>query len=375
MHTRFRSVATLPSEAAFLALHRHYDNTVLNMWRDTGFNTALALAYEALASNEGALAPCAPKRFRAMACARQLYVFAKAGDQLHAARLFDSLRRFFPDLTHGGFYYSVGPDGQPLETSKDLYTHAFVLFALSAYFGYCGNSEARVLMHEVADVIATRFKPDPVHGLPHAAFDVTFTTPHSGPLQNPLMHLTEAYLMAADATGDTRFDTALDALLPRIAVAFVDPASQCVMELSHDETASWIEPGHQFEWFYLSVESRHRAFSASGLDTSLLAAFDFGQTHGVDPVSHAVAASIDRQGKVIDRTQRIWAQTEYLRALAVHPDSAIRAMAPEQARAFAERFLLPVGWREAINEHGDIVRADMPSTTPYHLATAYDALR
>jgi mannose-6-phosphate isomerase len=375
MHMRFRSVAPLPSEPAFLTLHRHFDDTVLDMWRGPGFNATLALAHEALSTSDGVLLPCSPKRFRAMACARQLYVFAKTGDMAHARRLFDSLRTVFRDPEHGGFYYSVAPDGSPLETDKDLYTHAFVLFAVSAYFGYTGDTDARALLHDVADVIETRFPLDAVHALPHAALDASFTTPRAGPLQNPLMHLTEAYLMALDATDDTRFDTALDRLLPRIAACFVDPISQCVMELPHIEAASWIEPGHQFEWFYLAVDSRHRAFAASGLAGTLVQAFTFAHAHGVDAVTHAVAASVDRQGKLIDGTQRIWAQTEYLRALAVHPDGAIRATAPEQAVYFAQRFLLPLGWHEALDVHGNVVRGDMPSTTPYHLATAYDALR
>ncbi|MGE8329633.1 MAG: N-acylglucosamine 2-epimerase, partial [Paraburkholderia nemoris] len=41
---------------------------------------------------------------------------------------------------------------------------------------------------------------------------------------------------------------------------------------------------------------------------------------------------------------------------------------------FRQRFLRPQGWFECKTAAGDVVRADMPSTTPYHLATAYDAL-
>jgi mannose-6-phosphate isomerase len=37
-------------------------------------------------------------------------------------------------------------------------------------------------------------------------------------------------------------------------------------------------------------------------------------------------------------------------------------------------FLHPRGWFECKTADGQVSRADMPSTTPYHLATAYAAL-
>jgi mannose-6-phosphate isomerase len=94
----------------------------------------------------------------------------------------------------------------------------------------------------------------------------------------------------------------------------------------------------------------------------------------VDPETGAVAAALDEQGRVIDATQRIWAQTEYLRALATHGDAAVRAALAPQIGRFAPRFLTPQGWVECRSANGDVARADMPSTTPYHLLTAYQGM-
>jgi mannose-6-phosphate isomerase len=52
----------------------------------------------------------------------------------------------------------------------------------------------------------------------------------------------------------------------------------------------------------------------------------------------------------------------------------VRAQLPAQIERFAGRFLRPRGWIESQAADGAIVRAELPSTTPYHLATAYDAL-
>ena len=95
---------------------------------------------------------------------------------------------------------------------------------------------------------------------------------------------------------------------------------------------------------------------------------------GVDPLTGGVAAALDENGRIVDSGQRIWAQTEYLRALATHGDEAARERLPRQIELFAARFLTPRGWIECRSAEGAITRAEMPSTTPYHLATAYAGL-
>jgi mannose-6-phosphate isomerase len=75
------------------------------------------------------------------------------------------------------------------------------------------------------------------------------------------------------------------------------------------------------------------------------------------------------EGDVLDPTQRIWAQAEYLRALTLRQDSAERLQ--HQLLALQQHFLHAKGWNECLDAHGVLSRRDMPSTTPYHLATCY----
>jgi mannose-6-phosphate isomerase len=77
-------------------------------------------------------------------------------------------------------------------------------------------------------------------------------------------------------------------------------------------------------------------------------------------------------GPTKDATQRIWAQAEYLRALTLRPDSEDAVL--RQLRALQQRFLHSGGWYECRDQNGDVSRQDMPSTTPYHLATCYRSL-
>ncbi|RMN95766.1 N-acylglucosamine 2-epimerase [Pseudomonas coronafaciens pv. coronafaciens] len=77
-------------------------------------------------------------------------------------------------------------------------------------------------------------------------------------------------------------------------------------------------------------------------------------------------------GTVRDATQRIWAQAEYLRAMALTPEC--EAGLADQLLAFEQRFLHARGWNECVEPDGRVSRSDMPSTTPYHLATCYIGL-
>jgi len=135
---------------------------------------------------------------------------------------------------------------------------------------------------------------------------------------------------------------------------------------------NWFEPGHQFEWYFLLESSS--LLRGSTLHASLDRAFAFTEQLGVDQQTGAVRAMLDLKpnGLPRDATQRIWAQAEYLRALTLRPDSEAAVL--RQLQALQQRFLHAGGWYECRDENGEVTRRDMPSTTPYHLATCYRGL-
>lgn len=359
--------ASTPKLAA--ALRDHFARVILPIWRGPGFNAALGLPYEAVAAD--GRTPLPAVRYRAMACARQMFVFALAGEMEHAHRLFESLTDIFQDSRHGGWFYSVDAQGAPLDTNKDLYTHAFVVFACAEYGARSGNRDALDVVHRASSLIEDRFAAD--DGLLHAALATDFSTTGGMPLQNPLMHLTEAWLAARAATRDAAYDTALAKLGDAIARTFVHQPTGCIAELPIGSADNRLEPGHQFEWFWL-VQQAGDVLTSSGLRDALERAFLFAHKRGVDADTGGVHAALDEAGEIKDSTQRIWAQTEYLRAMAVHDDASVRAVLPQQIERFRPRFLHAAGWIECKTLTGEVSREDMPSTTPYHLATAYAAL-
>lgn len=362
------------ANALFQSVQQHFQQVIVPLWQGPGWNPQLALPFEALDAEHR---PLPPQRYRAMACARQLYVFSQLiGDaaapfaQERAAALFRSLQRHFHDAEHGGWFYSIDPQGAPLDRRKDLYTHAFIVFACAHYWAKVREPLVESALDAALAVVARRFARD--DGLYEASLDEDWSSLGSGPLQNPLMHLAEAFLATLAARDDLAVQEALLELCQGMQRCFIDPQHGVMMEKPLGTVDNWFEPGHQFEWYFLLASSP--LLRETALQTSLERAFAFTEQMGVDPQSGAVCAMLELppQAAPKDATQRIWAQAEYLRALTLRPDG--QAALERQLQALQGKFLHAGGWHECLDAGGAVSRRDMPSTTPYHLATCYQGL-
>ncbi|WP_449437926.1 AGE family epimerase/isomerase [Pseudomonas migulae] len=356
--------------ALFASVHQHFQDVIVPLWQGPGWNAELALPYEAL--DAGHL-PLPPQRYRAMACARQLYLFSSLigqvpGAEERAAALFRSLQQHFHDAEHGGWFYSIDPQGAPLDQRKDLYTHAFILFACAHYWDKVREPLVESVLNAVLKVVEQRFATG--DGLYEACLERDWSSLNTGPLQNPLMHLAEAFLATLSVREDLAVQRALVELCTAMQKRFIDSQHGVLMEKPLGAVDNWFEPGHQFEWYFLLESSP--LLRGSKLHASLERAFAYTEQLGVDQSSGAVQAMLTLDGQSKDGTQRIWAQAEYLRALTLRPHS--KASILRQLQALQQRSLHAGGWYECRNENGEVSRQDMPSTTPYHLATCYRGL-
>ncbi|MBU0523927.1 MAG: AGE family epimerase/isomerase [Gammaproteobacteria bacterium] len=365
-----RSASQPELTALFASVQQHFQDVIVPLWQGPGWNADMALPYEALDAGHQ---PLPPQRYRAMACARQLYLFSSLIGQVpaaeeRAAALFRSLQQHFHDAEHGGWFYSIDPQGAPLDQRKDLYTHAFILFACAHYWGKVREPLVESVLNATLEVLAQRFATG--DGLYEASLDRDWSSLDSGPLQNPLMHLAEAFLATLSVREDIAVQRALVELCTAMQKRFIDPHHSVLMEKPLGAVDNWFEPGHQFEWYFLLESSP--LLHGSKLHASLERAFVLTEQLGVDPQTGAVTAMLDLNGSAKDATQRIWAQAEYLRALTLRPNS--EGLVQRQLQALQQRFLHARGWYECRDEQGEVSRKDMPSTTPYHLATCYRGL-
>ena len=358
--------------ATFNRVQQHFLQTIIPVWLGPGWNAHLSLPYEAVDASH---TPLPPQRYRAMACARQLFVFSSlighpsvTDAAPRAAALFRSLQRHFHDAEHGGWFYSIDPQGTPLDRRKDLYTHAFIIFACAHYWAKVREPLVESVLNAALNVVAERFADH--DGLYEAVLEEDWTSLASGPLQNPLMHLAEAFLATVEVREDSATLDALHRLADAMQRRFVDVEHGVMLEKPLDAVDNWYEPGHQFEWFFLLDSSPH--LRGSPLHHSLTTAFGHSERQGVETRNSAVVAMLHADGRIKDATQRIWAQAEYLRALTLRPGS--EASLRRQLLALQANFLHDTGWHECLDSEGAVSRSDMPSTTPYHLATCYISL-
>ncbi len=114
----------------------------------------------------------------------------------------DGLHRVFHDARHGGWFWTTA------DFRKQTYGHAFVLLAA------CSAAQAGFdtvgLIAEVTGLLGTRFF-EPQQHLYIEGRDREFTSSEDYRGQSPNMHLVEAFMAAAEATGDQGY---LDRALP-----------------------------------------------------------------------------------------------------------------------------------------------------------------
>jgi mannose/cellobiose epimerase-like protein (N-acyl-D-glucosamine 2-epimerase family) len=167
--------------------------------------------------------------------ARMVYVYALAHitGRPGAAGMVDHGLAFLSgagrDREFGGWYSALGAAGEPVDDDKLCYGHAFVLLAASTA-SLAGWEPARELLDEASRLIDERFWDD-AQGLCADTYDLRWQRVEDYRGQNPNMHMTEAYLAAADATGD---------------MAYLARAARIARRLINEQAAShdWRLPEH-----------------------------------------------------------------------------------------------------------------------------------
>ena len=103
------------------------------------------------------------------------------------------------DDEHGGWFAGTGADQQ----DKQAYGHAFVVLAASSATA-AGRPGAAELLAEALEVMDTRFWRES-ESMVADVWDRTWSELEDYRGVNANMHTVEAYLAAADVTGDTRW--------------------------------------------------------------------------------------------------------------------------------------------------------------------------
>ncbi|QOR71210.1 AGE family epimerase/isomerase [Ruania alkalisoli] len=246
-----------------------------------------------------------------------------------------ALSGHFRDDVNGGWYAQVGPDG-PMDDTKAAYAHAFVILA-GASAASAGRPGGKELLEEALTVSLQRFWRED-EGMVVESYDRTFTDLEDYRGVNANMHTVEAYLAAADVTGDDTWLERATRISRRVVDDFArnqswripehfDANWQPLLDYNMDSPSDPFRPagatiGHWFEWSRLVLHVR-AAWAARGVSAEdwmlegAQALFDLGVTEGWDvDGADGFVYTVDWDGKPLVRERMHWVVTEALAAAA-----------------------------------------------------------
>ena len=306
--------------------------------------------------------------------ARQTYVFSEAhraglqgaDEAVRVGLAFLDRHAVHPE---GGYAWRFDLDHTPIDHTRDLYDHAFVLLALSSATAVVPadllRPKALALLHWIE------------HFLPHPQGGYLESLPPALPRrQNPHMHLLEALLAAHEAFGDSIFLSCAKDLVDVFSDRLFDKMSGSLPEffddglVPHREGGVFvIEPGHHCEWVWLL----HRFQALTAADRHLkdisAALMRFVDGHGIDALHHDLIDSVGSDGAPMQASARLWPQTERLKAEFLRPDKS-RARQHAAIGALAA-YLRPDGlWHERRSAEGVYGAQAAPASSLYHLTSA-----
>lgn len=352
----------------------------LPLWAGAGTDDAGGFVEQL--SLDGTADPAARRRIRVQA--RQIYVFSHA-DVLGLGNWRDTANRGFEWMTRhgwdadaGGFHHGLDEQGTPVDTKRDTYDHAFILFSMAWLYRATGDRDVLGWIEKTFDYLDSKLKapsgPGYLEGDP----------PAQPRRQNPHMHLLEAFLALHTATKDTVFLDRVRSITDMFEAHFFDAETGTLTEFFDDtwtpavgDAGRLVEPGHHFEWVYLLSEVQ----KATGRDLSAAgrALFDTATERGLDDASGLAVDEIWRESGIKKATKRCWPQTEALRAHVVMGRTSERAKAliePWQNRIFAH-YLEPApsgAWIDVVDETNKGCAKTIPASTFYHLMSAFTAV-
>lgn len=323
-----------------------------------------------------------PSYFRVFVQARHMFAFATIGRigwdgpwrELIAETITVLVERA---RRHDGlFVHRLDAGANPLDPRVDLYDQAFVLFALAN----AGEALSEPHWFDVAEDLLDTIERNWTH--PAGGYTEGEIVDPRVRRQNPHMHLLEATMALAEASGRARFAVVADQIADLAERRFIDPATGALLEYFTDKLepapgieGRIVEPGHCFEWAWL-----FERLGAAGRADRLAVAdrlTGFARAHGICARRGACINEVLTDGIVHDATARLWPQTERIKAAAIrHRRTKAVAEATELAaaiRGLAQYYAVPTPglWRDKLKPDGSWLEELAPGSSLYHIACAY----
>ncbi|AZS23576.1 MULTISPECIES: AGE family epimerase/isomerase [unclassified Caulobacter] len=322
-----------------------------------------------------------PRRGRVLP--RQIYAYAIAGELgwrgpwraavQHGLDFFLSAYR----RADGQFRTLVGPSGEALDDTADLYDQAFAIFALAAVAKALPERAEDV--RSLALVVRERLIAERKH--PVAGFHQA--NPPTAPLQsNPHMHLFEAMLAWNEIDADPAWLALADEIAELALARFIHAETGMVREFfdldwnpAPGVEGRICEPGHQFEWGWLLLRWGKLA-GRPDATAAALKMIDDAEKLGTDFARGVAINALLDDYSVHDAAARLWPQTERIKAAVLAAETTGDAKYWEMAVSAAVGLLaylrtpVPGLWRDKYLADETFVEEPAPASSFYHIVLA-----
>lgn len=218
---------------------------------------------------------------------------------LVAGKAYDYFIRFFTDPEWGGVYWTVQPEGEPLDTKKQVYAQAFAVYGLSEYAIASGDEAAKQQAIRIYHLLI-EYTYDPVHGgyaealsrnwQPMSDIRLSEKDANDPKSMNTHLHVLEAFANLYRIWPDPDLQKKLAELVELFLYKIISPATHHLSLFFKNDwtpTANLISYGHDIEAAWLVPE----ASSVLG-NKDLLAAADLASLK----IASAAAEGLDGDG-------------------------------------------------------------------------------
>jgi sulfoquinovose isomerase len=320
--------------------------------------------------------------------ARMTYVFALAhlagvgGADALASSGLDALAGRYADHEHGGFFASLDPSGNILDTTKANYAHAHVLLAASSALA-AGIPGAGTALEAAAAAIDRHFWSD-AEGRALESWNADFTELESYRGANSNMHSVEAYLAAGDVTGDPVWHARAASIAGHLVNGHARAHAWRIPEHYDENWQPWPDynadhpndpfrppgttPGHSFEWarLLLTLEAAlsgpaTRAAPPGWLLEAATALFDVAVADAWHRDGHpGLLYTVDASGQPVVTARMHWVGCEAVLAA----DALHRRTGEERFAAAAARWWDEIDRYFLDRQHGGWWQELTPDMTP-----------
>jgi len=240
-------------------------------------------------------------------------------------RSYQYLKTYFNDETYKGVYWDLNYLGEPKNKRKQVYAQAFAIYALSEYFIFSKNQEAKNWAVELFEQLEKHAKDNEKVGY-FEAFDTNWEPikdmrlsdkdMNASKTMNTHLHLLEAYTSLLSIYDNNKVRSSLKELVVIFLDKFLNEQNHYDLFFDEDwkKLSNTVSYGHNIETAWLLIEAAKKVGDKDLIEQTQRSALHIANTFLKDAIDAdgAVMNEKNLNTGVLDTDRHWWPQVEAL---------------------------------------------------------------